>query len=383
MNTMTCTRRWTRGASRPRRLALTLCFILLASGTGYAQGTAGDATSTGLSPGTPLTFTKLMLHAQGKYDFRWVAEDYHSVIISRLQQRGFSVHHSQNALFHQDTPPDTRFLLGGVAEELTCLPVQGGGVDTVYCGIAVTWELFDQVPSTVVYKVKTRGFVMASRRQNPPEENVGKLILGALDSLLSRDRFFAAMSDHKQADGDTARYPIIDTEDLTWQEQYERQNHAVMAEKQQAVEAWRAQQRQWEADTLPLRNKRKPYKSLGLSLSVIGGISLTAGGILEVTASVNHNRVKDYRAQWMESVNPDELEQLKQDIVDAENRRDLQHAVGLGTLSVGVASLITGIALLAIMPELPPKPVHPRYAEPALRLRPVIGAADLGLQVTF
>lgn len=140
---------------------------------------------------------------------------------------------------------------------------------------------------------------------------------------------------------------------------------------------------QWEKDTLPLRKKRKSFQIPGVSLSIIGALSIITGGALVLMAADNDNQVNDYRDLWMTTTDPNELKQLKQDIRDTEDKRDLQNAFGIGTLSVGAVSLITGLILLSVMPEVPPRPVFPRQTKSTFRFRPLIGATDVGLQVIF
>lgn len=384
MKTPPCTRQWNHTVSRIRLLLFVLGFLQLAPlGTSLAQGTADTAGRVRPSGRGTLAFTKLLRNAQGRYDLPWVPQEYHQVIISRLQQRGFTVHQSQSALFNQVTPPGTRFILGGVVHELTCQPIQGEAVNTVYCGIAITWELFDQNYNTVVYKAKTRSYLQTSNRPDFPANEVGKLILDALDSLISRKYFLTAMSDGGLHNTNTTQYPFIDADDLTWQEQIDRQKQAAATERQGVIDSWQTQQRQWEEDTRPLRKKQKPYKITGVSLTIVGVLSMVTGGALVLQAAHNHDQVKEYRDQWRVTTDPNELEQLQQDIVDTEKKRDLQHAFGIGTLSAGTASLITGFILLSIMPKLPPKPVRPPTAKSPVRLLPVVGATDVGLRVTF
>ncbi|MBN2342804.1 MAG: hypothetical protein JXR45_15005 [Deltaproteobacteria bacterium] len=150
-----------------------------------------------------------------------------------------------------------------------------------------------------------------------------------------------------------------------------------------ALEMPPPQQSQSEGHTLPLPKKQKPYRLLGASLSIVGTISIITGGGLVLLAASNDNQVKDDREQWMTTTDPIELEQLKQDIRDTENKRDLQNAFGIGTLLMGIGSLITGLILLSIESEAPIVPDSSRQAKSPLRFRPLIGAADVALQVTF
>jgi hypothetical protein len=144
-----------------------------------------------------------------------------------------------------------------------------------------------------------------------------------------------------------------------------------------------ARQPQWNNDSLPPRRTRRPYKIPGVLLSVFGTLSAITGGALVLMAADNNKQVKDCRDEWMVAIDPNELKQLKQKIVDLEDTRDLQNAFGIGALSVGAVSLIAGIIMLSIVPERPGGPDSPRHTQSPRRLRPIIGATDVGLAVTF
>ena len=150
-----------------------------------------------------------------------------------------------------------------------------------------------------------------------------------------------------------------------------------------AAETRQVRQQQWERDIITQRNRRKTRRRLGMTQVVLGGGFVFAGGILMSQAYTNHKKVKDYHNQWMEATDARELEQLTQSIEDTENKRDRQHALGIGAVSVGAALLIAGAIVLSIASKYPRLPDYPTYSKAPSRSGPVLGLSGTCLSLTF
>ena len=89
-----------------------------------------------------------------------------------------------------EKPP--RFKLSAMVKELSCV-----GRREISCEIEVMWEVRDSLRSQVVYRVRTRGTELHIS-DDERIEGIKRLVIKALHSLLSRDRFVQTLGSKKR-----------------------------------------------------------------------------------------------------------------------------------------------------------------------------------------
>ncbi|MFO0567394.1 MAG: serine protease [Polyangiaceae bacterium] len=107
-------------------------------------------------------------------------------ILETMRKAGYNALGAESLVFDRDESAKARFALGGTANQLWCRPPSE---PVRRCWLGVTWELLDRDSNEVRYRVHTRH---ASDSQDP-KQLADELVWGNLYSLLSRQRFVAAL----------------------------------------------------------------------------------------------------------------------------------------------------------------------------------------------
>jgi S1-C subfamily serine protease len=164
---------------------LLVAVLLSATGASAQPDTAveaGDETEL-----ETLTFTRLIVREQGRYDIAVAAGTFRVTIIEELRRRGYNVTGAESLLFDQDRSSKAALLLGGIVQDVECTETAGQSAGV--CEVAVAWELFSRRLDKVVYKVLTRSRDNVSLSPEEVENEAHKLLIAALGSLLEREQF--------------------------------------------------------------------------------------------------------------------------------------------------------------------------------------------------
>ncbi len=135
----------------------------------------------------PITFSKLLVRPSDTYDISLAGAEFNVMILEALRRLGYNAVGAENLLFDVHESHKARMVLGGNLTDLTCRrepPLEGKT-----CSLSVTWELFDVLKKKVIYKVATRSHGRIRKGKKLNTDHVHKLVLRALDSLLSRYKF--------------------------------------------------------------------------------------------------------------------------------------------------------------------------------------------------
>ncbi len=158
--------------SFPLRAALHLLALLL--GFCCSLPTLGAPVSVTPETTYSLRFTGIWIPFDGKISSRLKKADIDGDIVNALKKYGYKI---------EDAKSDSRFKLSAMAKELNCV-----GRGEMSCEIEIMWELSDARVSDVVYRVRTRATELHFREEDQID-GLKRLVLKALDSLLSRPRF--------------------------------------------------------------------------------------------------------------------------------------------------------------------------------------------------
>ncbi len=144
-----------------------------------------------------LTFAKLVVKPKGTYKISVADDQFNLLMLEELRKVGYNVLGGEEAVFTRDESSKARLALGGTLQELDCYDVRSSATDA-QCDIGVAWELYDRHEGRVIYKTLTRNRQRVTVTDQRIERDSRALLVGALRSLLSRDRFVKAIT--KSAD---------------------------------------------------------------------------------------------------------------------------------------------------------------------------------------
>lgn len=129
--------------------------------------------------------------------------EYRVHILEALRRAGFNAVGAESLVFEKDEGARAELVLGGIVREIECQQHYG----KLRCGVGVEWQLLDRERDEVVYSVLTR---YAGLDLPPKNTHVGAkmLVLGALGSLMKRERFKALVNRPREGLGDDPDYPV-------------------------------------------------------------------------------------------------------------------------------------------------------------------------------
>jgi len=138
-------------------------------------------------------FSALLFRLEDDEDIGIAKAEFVVHILEALRDGGYQAVGAESLLFGKDKSAEAELVLGGVVRELDC----HGRWQTGNCRIGIEWQLMDPSTENVLYKVMTRHRIMNLTVKDL--ESLGKrLVLGALDSLMSRAKFKATLSKHAE-----------------------------------------------------------------------------------------------------------------------------------------------------------------------------------------
>jgi serine protease Do len=110
--------------------------------------------------------------------------EYRIHILEALRRAGFNAVGAENLVFGRDEGDRADLVLGGTVTELSCRSVS----QRLRCSVGIEWQLLDRRSDGVVYRVLSR-FAGLDLPRNNDAAIARQLTLGALGSLMKRDRF--------------------------------------------------------------------------------------------------------------------------------------------------------------------------------------------------
>jgi len=169
----------------------------------------------------------------------------------------------------------------------------------------------------------------------------------------------------------------------------EERRERERARRAEAKAFWQENHDAWQEKNDAVMAKRKPMLGAGITMIVLGPCLLITGIAFEVAAAREDDIYRENKTQWLNSVDPDDIADAKSDMDAAANARTTNNAVGIVTLVVGGASLITGIILAAKAPKKLEEPKLESYlsrnSAADVKVFPVAlkGGVGLGMDVRF
>jgi S1-C subfamily serine protease len=133
-------------------------------------------------------FAQLLVKADSNDEIAGLTEKYVNKFNNRLRDAGYNVPGSESSVFKEDAYPDTDFMIAGAIVEFDC-----SGERRKTCGIGVEWEVLDRRNNKVVYKLRARHEEMLLGKMGA-SAGAEAMLLGTLDSLMSREKFVASLS---------------------------------------------------------------------------------------------------------------------------------------------------------------------------------------------
>jgi S1-C subfamily serine protease len=118
-------------------------------------------------------------------------ENYRVYILEELRSAGLAAVGAENLVFGRDEAAKAELLLGGTVMDLECRENK----PNINCRIGIEWQLLDANREVVVYKALTRSAQYGINEKKKPAGLAKRLVIGALHSLLARDRFRRALQD--------------------------------------------------------------------------------------------------------------------------------------------------------------------------------------------
>jgi serine protease Do len=178
----------------PRRRGALLWAAFFVAGTLAGQGSARADAHKAPAPirvapeeTYPVSFTKLLVRPEGTHEIGLADMEFGVAIIESLRRQGYNAVGAENLLFDVEESHKARMLLGGTLSALNCRQLRTGKTKT--CSVVVKWEVFDVYKKKVIYKTTTRFRARVGWRRQLLASEAHRLVLGALDSLMSRYRF--------------------------------------------------------------------------------------------------------------------------------------------------------------------------------------------------
>jgi S1-C subfamily serine protease len=158
-----------------------------------------------------LGFTNLVLRVDKSSDIAIAPDEYRVHLLERLRALGLNAVGAESLVFAKDEQAKAELLLGGTIRRLDCRAVQRA----LNCRMAIQWELLDVASDQVVYEATTSHAVY--RIDKAHLDDAGKrLATGALESLVRREKFRAALGKVAEHDPDptysTAKYRVCETQ---------------------------------------------------------------------------------------------------------------------------------------------------------------------------
>lgn len=153
-------------------------------------GIAGPppATQPANIPGVPIGFSNLIVRLDSRDEIGLAGADFKVHMIEHLRERGFKAVGAESLVFNRDESQRAAVRIGGIVREIHC--AKHG--ETLRCRLGVEWQVLDVNRDAVVYKAMSRSRAF----DIPPAETTRPavmLVLGALDSLLGRERFLGVL----------------------------------------------------------------------------------------------------------------------------------------------------------------------------------------------
>jgi S1-C subfamily serine protease len=185
-----------RARSRWLLAGLGLSLVLASSSASHADGPdhAAAARRRTPAPQVPIGFSKLVVRLDSSDEIGIAATDFHVRMIEHMRERGFDAVGAENLVFGKDESRRAEYLVGGTVREVECREHTG----LLSCSVGVEWQLLDVERDQVVYTVMDRVAVI----DDPVAEKdrmAGRLLDRAMDALLDRPRFRAALKAHDDA----------------------------------------------------------------------------------------------------------------------------------------------------------------------------------------
>jgi hypothetical protein len=140
----------------------------------------------------------------------------------------------------------------------------------------------------------------------------------------------------------------------------EQERVATLARTQRAKDEAERQEiyAGWKRDSEAVNRKRRPMIGAGVPLLVLGLCLIPAGIVFEVSAVEEDEKYAAHKAAWLSAVDPWDIAEEEDAMNDAARVRDLNNGLGIASLVIGGASLITGIVLVALAPDRVEKPAR-------------------------
>ncbi len=143
-----------------------------------------------------ITFSRLIVRPDMGLEIGIAPDEVTINIIEELRKHGHNAVGAENLVFGIDESVEAQLVLGGTIKSFKCY--RHHEKTAMSCDIGIDWELYDKGLNTVVYKVLTRCRIRTVKKQQISSKGIYKLTMGALKSLLSRERFVSMV---KKKDG--------------------------------------------------------------------------------------------------------------------------------------------------------------------------------------
>jgi S1-C subfamily serine protease len=171
---------------------------LLAASLGASAPALADGTSS--SKKVAVGFSNLVARLDND-EIGFANAQYRVHILEALRDAGFNAVGAENLVFGKDDAERADVVLGGTVKELKCRQMRA----QLRCRVGIEWQLLDRERDQIVYRVLTRFAGLDLPRNN--DAVVGKtLTLGALRSLMNRERFKNLLNAEHAALPDDADY---------------------------------------------------------------------------------------------------------------------------------------------------------------------------------
>lgn len=137
-----------------------------------------------------LTFSNLIVRVR---DANWIGTGDDALrvkLLEHLRKRGYPALGAESLVFNKDKSVEARFQLGGTLTRAECKPEKDWRKKRL-CRIGVDWELFNTREDRVVYSMTAWSIAgdLDLTHEDGKANAAHRLILGALDSLLSRPKY--------------------------------------------------------------------------------------------------------------------------------------------------------------------------------------------------
>lgn len=165
-----------------------------------------------------LSMVKMVLKAGYSSDVRIVSDQLLAALAKDIKDYGYNVvGASDEGVFNANDPNKAEMQLAGTINHLECEDNRNYRFVS-NCDIAVAWELYDTAKEKVVYTVLTRFRREVEIEDRYIEEEVKRLLSGAIRSLLMRERFVAYLKTTSDAEATAApdAAPEKDADDPTF-----------------------------------------------------------------------------------------------------------------------------------------------------------------------